>query len=150
PGVIGYGSLAERDEWLAVCRLPAVDYCDSHLYPQTSDAVADEAELAAFIDDRVQLAHFVAHKPVVFGEFGFDTRPERADWLGRPRAGWFRAFLERVRFDGGDGALAWIYQPWGGRPRDFGIYIDRSDTDDVRGALKAIAHVLAEPAPLNP
>src|SRR5439155_3910 len=89
-------------------------------------------------------------KPVVFGEFGFDTRPERADWLGRPRAGWFRTFLERVRFDGGDGALAWIYQPWGGKPRDFGIYVDRGDTDDVRGALKAVALALGEPSPRNP
>jgi hypothetical protein len=83
----------------------------------------------------------------VFGEFGFDTRPERADWLGRPRAGWFRAFLERVRFDGGDGALAWIYQPWSGKPRDFGIYVDRADTDDVRATLKAIAQDLLAPAP---
>jgi len=146
PGVIGYGSRAERDEWLAVCRLPSVDYCDSHLYPQTSDAVENEGELQAFIDDRVQLAHFVAHKPVVFGEFGFDTRPERDDWLGRPRAGWFRAFLERVLFDGGDGALAWIYQPWSGKPRDFGIYVDRGETDDVRGALKAVAERMLEPA----
>jgi mannan endo-1,4-beta-mannosidase len=146
PGVIGYASLKERDEWLAVCRLREVDYCDSHLYPQTSDAVEDPAQLDAFIDDRVQLAHFVAGKPVVFGEFGFDTRPERDAWLGRPRAGWFDAFLKRVRLDRGDGALAWIYQPWSGKPRDFGIYVDRADTDDVRGALKQIAALVDAPS----
>ena len=73
PGVMGYTSRAERAEWLAVCRLPTVDYCDSHLYPETTDRVASRARLEAYIDDRVQLARYVAHKPIVFGEFGFHT-----------------------------------------------------------------------------
>ena len=36
------------------------------------------------IDDRVQLAQHVARKPIVFGEFGFQTT--RAQFLARPRA----------------------------------------------------------------
>jgi len=137
PGVLGYGTRKERAEWAAVCRLPQVDYCDSHLYPQTTDAVPSLEELQKLIDDRVQLAHHVAHKPIVFGEFGFDTR--EASWLGRARAEWFDEFLGRVFRDGAEGALVWIYQPWAGQARDFGIYVDRPDTDDVRAVLRRIA-----------
>jgi mannan endo-1,4-beta-mannosidase len=139
PGVTGYGTRRERAEWLAICRLPAVDYCDSHLYPQTSDEVPSLADLQAFIDDRVQLARFVAGKPLVFGEFSFDTRRARDGWLGRGRADWFRDFLTRVFDDGAAGALAWIYQPWAGKERDFGIYVDRQETDDIRDVLRQAA-----------
>jgi hypothetical protein len=146
PGLMGYGTRKEREEWLSVCRLPSIDYCDSHLYPQTSDAVPSLEQLQAFIDDRVQLAHHVAHKPLVFGEFGFDTRGANASWLGRGRTAWFSDFIDRVFFDGAAGALVWIYQPWSGKERDFGIYVDRPDTDDVRGALKAaVARLSAAP-----
>ena len=150
PGVIGYVTRAERAEWLAVCRLPSVDYCDSHLYPDAADHVTSRDRLRGFIDDRVQLAHNVAQKPIVFGEFGFQTT--RADFLARPRARWFADFLERTFFDGGDGAMAWIYQPWSGHARDFGIYIDRADTDDVRAQLRSwAARVTARaPASRNP
>lgn len=137
PGVMGYTTRAERTQWLDVCRLPSIDYCDSHLYPETTDRVTSLVRLQGFIDDRVQLAHHVAKKPIVFGEFGFQTT--RPTFLARPRAEWFAAFLQRIFFDGGDGALAWIYQPWSGRARDFGIYVDRGDTDDVRAALRTVA-----------
>ena len=53
---MGYTSRAERTEWLAVCRLPTVDYCDSHLYAETTDRVTSKARLEQYIDDRVQLA----------------------------------------------------------------------------------------------
>ena len=136
-------------EWLAVCRLPTVDYCDSHLYAETTDRVTSRQRLQAFIDDRVQLARHVAHKPIVFGEFGFHT--DGAGYLDEPRAAWFSAFLERAIFDGAAGALAWIYQPWFGRARDFGIYVDRADTDDVRATMRKFAAVAAStPAPQNP
>lgn len=149
PGLLGYTSRRERAEWLAVCRMPAVDYCDSHLYPETTDRVTSLARLQAYIDDRVQLAHHVAHKPIVFGEFGFHTT--RPEWLERPRAAWFAAFLERTFVDGGGGALAWIYQPYLGKPRDFGIYVDRDDTDDVRATLRRYAAVAARaPVEHNP
>jgi mannan endo-1,4-beta-mannosidase len=149
PGVMGYTSRAERADWLAACRLPAVDYCDSHLYPETTDRVTSLARLLEYIDDRVQLARWVAHKPIVFGEFGFHT--DAAAFLSRPRADWFAAFLRRCRFDGAAGALAWIYQPWTGKARDFGIYVDRGDTDDVRAALGRYARLAATaPPPGNP
>jgi mannan endo-1,4-beta-mannosidase len=141
PGLLGYTSRAERAEWLAVCRLPSVDYCDSHLYPETTDRVTTLERLQQYIDDRAQLARFVAHKPLVFGEFGFQTT--RPAWLERPRGDWFAAFLERAFFDGAGGALAWIYQPWIGQARDFGIYVDRGDTDDVRAIMRRFAAVAA-------
>ena len=60
--------------------------------------------------------------------------------------------LPRARvLDGAAGALAWIYQPWPGHARDFGIYVDRADTDDVRAVLRKFAAVAASaPAPRNP
>jgi hypothetical protein len=147
--VMGYTSRAERAEWLAVCKLPDVDYCDSHLYPETTDRVASRERLEQFIDDRVQLAQHVARKPSVFGEFGFQTT--RAQFLARPRADWFGDFLGRAFFDGAAGALAWIYQPWAGHARDFGIYVDRRDTDDVRAMMQKFARVAATaPASRNP
>jgi hypothetical protein len=149
PGVMGYTSRAERAEWLAVCRLPTVDYCDSHLYAETTDRVTSRARLEQYIDDRVQLARYVAHKPLVFGEFGFHT--DAPSYLDAPRAQWFSAFLDRALVDGAAGALAWIYQPWFGKTRDFGIYVDRPDTDDVRGALRKFAALAAAtPSPANP
>jgi hypothetical protein len=145
PGVMGYTSRQERAEWLDVCRLPSVDYCDSHLYPESTDRVASKTRLEAYIDDRVQLAQHVAHKPIVFGEFGFHT--DRAAWLARPRADWFDSFLARALYDGAAGALVWIYQPWAGHARDFGVYVDRADTDDVRAALRKFAHLAAGAPP---
>ena len=149
PGVMGYTSRAERAEWLAVCELPTVDYCDSHLYPEGTDRVTSRARLEGYIDDRVQLARYVAHKPLVFGEFGFHT--DAPGYLAEPRARWYATFLERALVDGAAGALAWIYQPWLGKERDFGIYVDRPDTDDVRAALRKFAALAAAaPAPSNP
>ena len=149
PGVMGYTSRAERTEWLAVCRLPTVDYCDSHLYPESTDRVTSRQRLDEYIDDRVQLARYVAHKPIVFGEFGFRT--DEKGYLAEPRASWYAAFLDRAIVDGAAGALAWIYQPWLGKDRDFGIYTDRADTDDVRAELRKFAAVAAStPAPSNP
>src|SRR5262249_10397242 len=98
---------------------------------------------------RVQLARYVAHKPLVFGEFGFHT--DAPGYLETPRADWFVAFLGRALADGAGGALAWVYQPWLGHARDLGIYVDRSDTDDVRAALRRFATLAATaPQPSNP
>ncbi len=149
-GVEGYGTRAERAEWRAVCALPSVDFCDSHFYPQTTDRVADVRALEQRIDDRVQLAHFVVGKPIVFGEFGFDTRPDHDQWLGRGRASWFGRTLGQLARERVDGAVVWIYQAWSGAPRDFGIYVDRPDTDDVRATLRRFAARLSDRGPLNP
>jgi mannan endo-1,4-beta-mannosidase len=140
-----YTSRAERAAWLALCKLPEIDYCDGHLYPQTTDEVDDPARLYAYIDDRVQLARHVAKKPIVFGEFGFTGDA----WLGTPRKAWYERFLSRVFLDGAAGALAWIYQPWPGR--DFAIYVDHPDTDDLRSVLRGWAKkALSPPPPQNP
>src|SRR5262249_13366628 len=68
------------------------------------------------------------------------------------RARWFGDFLARLFDDGADGALVWIYQPWTGRARDFGIYVDRADTDDVRQVLRRAAARVEHgpPAAKNP
>jgi mannan endo-1,4-beta-mannosidase len=158
-GLAGYGSREDRTDWIAVHRLPEIDYCDSHLYPQGADAIAlDEQSrdehtseqlvkaavrrLRDLIDDRAQLARFVVGKPLVIGEVGFHTDPARP-WLGAAAGVWFRRVLDRLAADGGAGALAWIYQPWPttAKPASpgFGIYVDQPLTDDVRGALRRAA-----------
>jgi mannan endo-1,4-beta-mannosidase len=139
-GVAGYTSRNERSEWIRVHQLKEIDYCDSHLYPQTSDRVAGWARLGDFLDDRAQLAHHVIGKPLVIGEFGFHTTGKDGDrWLGLPRKELFKKVLARLGSDGVAGALVWIYQPWPDFARDFGIYTDRGNTLDVRGVLKQAA-----------
>jgi mannan endo-1,4-beta-mannosidase len=151
-GVIGYGTRTQRAEWRTVCALPAVDFCDAHLYPQYADRVDDVQGLLARVDDRVQLAHFVVGKPIIFGEFGFDTREDHALWRGVRRERWFDRLLGQFARDRVDGMMVWIYQPWTGHPRDFGIYVDRGDTDDVRATMRRYADRLAtrDQLPENP
>ena len=140
-GLLGYSMRAERAEWVRVHLLPEVDYCDSHLYMQNSEGGISLLRMQEFLDDRAQLAQFVIGKPLVIGEFGFRT-DGKPSYLGLPRARWFRELLERLFRDRGAGALVWIYQPYHGRLRDFGIYIDRPDTDDVRLTLRRFAERL--------
>ena len=137
-GLLGYSMRAERAEWVRVHQLPEVDYCDSHLYMQNSEGGISLLRMQQFLDDRAQLAQFVIRKPLVIGEFGFRTDGAPL-YLGLPRARWFRELLERLFRDRGAGALVWIYQPYHGHLRDFGIYIDRPDTDDVRLTLRSFA-----------
>lgn len=153
PGVVGYASRAERADWIAVHRLAAIDYCDSHLYVEHEPRLAGLRALRAAIDDRAQLCRFVVGKPLVIGEFGFRTDrggdPEALG--GAPPQAWFRRLLSRALADGAAGALAWIYQPWSGAPRDFGIYTDRPDTDEVRAVMRALSpRFAAAPAANNP
>jgi hypothetical protein len=70
PGVSVYRTESERRDWLAVCKLPEVDFCDAHVYPEDLLHNRDAALLESAIDDFVQLAHHVAGKPLVLGEFG--------------------------------------------------------------------------------
>jgi mannan endo-1,4-beta-mannosidase len=138
-GVFGYGTRAERAVWLGACRRPQVDFCDSHFYAETSDLIGTPAELDDAFDDRAQLAHFVAKKPLVLGEIGFDTRRATPWFLGLSRSAWFNRALRRIRYDAIDGVMVWIYQPFATTERDFGIYTDRGSTDDVRAILRAAA-----------
>lgn len=155
PGLLGYDLLADRAEWVRVHRLPEIDYCDSHIYPPPvwSDPAAGGAAAPAAwrhlrdqIDDRAQLCRFVVGKPLLIGEFGFRTDATRT-LLGAPRSRWFGRFVDQVLQSGAAGALAWIYEPFSGAPRDYGIYTDRPDTDDVREALRRRALRLAASPP---
>lgn len=135
-GHIGYTRQAQRDTWLAVQRLPEVDYADAHAYPTTLRAVRTLADLDDFIDDHAQLARHVIEKPFVWGEFGFGTtlRVHR----GLPRARWYDRFLARARRDDADGALVWIYAASQDPPREHGIFVDppaQARTRDVRALL---------------
>lgn len=150
-GLLGYSMRSERAEWIRTQQLPEIDYCDSHLYMQNSEGGISLRRMHEFLDDRAQLAQFVIKKPLLIGEFGFRTDGE-LQYLGLPRRRWFHELLDRLFRDRGAGALVWIYQPYHGKPRDFGIYIDRPDTDDVRDTLRRFAERLRQgfSAPPNP
>lgn len=150
-GLLGYRTRVERLAFLAIHRLPEVDYCDLHLYLQNGEVPPSVALMNDVLDDGAQLSRFVLGKPLLIGEFGFRTDGERL-YLKKPRADWFRMLLTRHFQNGGAGALVWLYEPFQKKPRDFGIYTDRADTADVRAALRqAAARLLLGPAfPQNP
>ncbi|MFO0711795.1 MAG: hypothetical protein U0353_18225 [Sandaracinus sp.] len=139
-GHIGYVTRAQRETWLAVHRLPEIDYADAHAYPTSYERVRTLGELDDFVDDPVQLAHHVLHKPFVWGEVGFSTR--RRVHAGLRRARWWERFFERSSADRVDGALAWIYATSTERPHDHGLDVDGPDverTTDVRRVLARFA-----------
>ena len=135
-GHIGYTRREQRDTWLAVQRLPEVDYADAHAYPTLLRSVRTLPALDDFIDDHVQLAHHVVGKPFVWGEFGFSTNQRIHH--GQRRDRWYERFLARSDVDGVDGALAWIYTVAADRPQEHGLYVDGAAvarTRDVRDVL---------------
>jgi mannan endo-1,4-beta-mannosidase len=139
-GHLGYARASDRATWLAVQQLPEIDYADAHAYPLRSGRVRTRADLARFVDDRAQLALFVARKPLVFGELGFST--SRRGRPGGARAAWFESFLARCHRDGVAGVLVWHYAPHDPRAREHAI------APDVPGdaAMRAVRRVLAEAA----
>ncbi len=143
-GVTGYGSLVRRTEWLRVCRLPGVSYCDAHLYPEESWRLQRPRNLDEQIDDRAQLARYVAHKPILFGEFGFSAALKKRHDLGagshRPPRWWMDRFLRRARFDGAAGALVWIYLSHCHEKRRFPIWVDRPASRPIRRTIRRWAH----------
>ena len=146
PGLLGYDTIAERQEWVRVMQLPLVDYCDAHLYPQDNYyKLRGRTQIERAVDDVAQLARFVVKKPLIFGEFGFRAHPPT--WEGQHRAGWFDVFLRRVFDDGAAGALVWIYEPWFGRERRHGIYVDHERGAAVRAVLRRQAERLVQPLP---
>jgi hypothetical protein len=149
-GHIGYQRASARETWLAVQRLPEIDYCDAHAYPTAYQRVHDLDELARFVDDRIQLAHHVARKPFVWGEFGFGTSGHQV--LGIARARWYDAFLRASHRDGAAGALVWTYVPYEDRPREHGIHPDGDGarrTRDVRAVLARHARRWARSPPVE-
>jgi len=137
-GVTGYATLARRAEWLKVCRLREVDFCDAHLYPEETWRLRHPRDLDETIDDRVQLAHHVARKPILFGEFGFtEGIAKRKDLGRRSQRWWVSRFLRRVRFDGASGALIWLYLPHKTpSKRRFPVWVDHKRSLPLRRVLR--------------
>lgn len=142
PGTLGYDLQLERAEWVRVCKMREVAYCDQHSYPEERLRTRRWKDLKRYIDDRVQLAHHVVGKPIVFGEFGFADRGP-----SRRRAVLHRRFLRRIFYDGGNGALVWIYQPTLDWRRRYGVLIDQRDHRRVRRALGGSGRALMRRAP---
>jgi mannan endo-1,4-beta-mannosidase len=146
PGLLGYDSRREREEWLRVMQLPEVDFCDLHFYPTDNEhKLKGRAPIERAVDDAAQLARFVARKPLVIGEFGFPIHPPL--WEGLARPAWFEAFLGRAVEDGAAGVMAWIYEPWQGRERAHGIYYDNAIGAAVRVVMRRHAAALAAGPP---
>ena len=148
-GHIGYTRREQRDTWLAIQRLPEIDYADAHAYPMELRSVSTFAELDDFIDDHVQLAHHVVGKPFIWGEFGFPIRPGTR--FGPSRARWFERFLARSGADGVDGALAWIYTVSADHPQEHELLVDdpaAARTRTVRDVMARAAARWSEDAPM--
>ena len=142
PGLLGYNLRRERQAWMEMCKLPRVSYCDQHIYPEERLRSRGVRNMRLYVDDRVQLAHHVVGKPVVFGEFGFADGPR-----SHARARWHRRFLQRLFFDGGNGAMVWIYQPTLSWRRRYGIMVDDPRHLPVRRALASAARRVSRHAP---
>jgi mannan endo-1,4-beta-mannosidase len=145
PGVSVYRTERERRDWLAVCKLPEVDFCDAHFYPEDLLKNRDTALLEAALDDVVQLAHYVAEKPLVLGEFGVHG-DVAGNWENQTRGYWMGRVLERLRFDGAAGGIVWLYQPAGGEDRRHGISVGDTAAEGPRAAIREAAAKRAMPA----
>lgn len=142
-GHLGYSRLRDRSLWTQVCALESVSYCDSHAYPLREGRVRTRARLERWIDDRVHLAHHVAHKPLLFGEIGVPNG--RGVLYGRRRARWLSLFLERVIANGAGGAMVWTYLPSSVPPRTYAVYAHGERAGET-AALRRVLSVQADRA----
>jgi len=152
-GVSEYHTLALRSEWLKVCRLREVDFCDAHLYPGESWRLRRPRDLDEILDDRVQLAHHVAHKPILFGEFGFRESIVKRKKLGRrSQRWWVSRFLRRVHYNGASGAMIWFYLPHSKAQRKFPVWVDHKHSLPLRRVLRGWAARFGQGPPrrINP
>lgn len=141
-GHIGFVRAAERRTWLEVASMPEIDFADAHAYPAEWDRVRTIRELDAYVDDHVALAHRYAHKPFVWGEYGFSGA--RAALRGT-RARLFDAFLDRSEASGVDGSLAWVFSTSADAPHTHAILVDSHDRAslDVERVIAEHAHVIS-------
>jgi mannan endo-1,4-beta-mannosidase len=137
-GHIGFVRAAERRTWLEVASMPEIDFADAHAYPAEWDRVRTMRELDAYVDDHVALAHRYAHKPFVWGEYGFSGAHAA---LRGSRARLFDAFLDRSEASGVDGSLAWVFSASADAPRSHAILVDSADASSLR-----VEQVIAEHA----
>src|SRR5690606_20238975 len=122
--------------------------CDSHAYPMRPGRMQSEARLLRWIDDRVQLAHHVAAKPLLYGELGVPGVRRRV--LRRPPAAWTRTFFRRVLANGASGGLLWTYLPSTESQRTYAVYAHgerQRGTADLRRALARVARLAARRSP---
>lgn len=138
PGVSGYRTRRQRNDWLAICRLPEIDICDGHIYPEPLLEQRGMDALEPMIDDFVQLSRHVAGKPFFMGEFGMAGDPSYS-WKGVSRGDWFRRIFARIFSGGAAGGLVWIYEPWTGKQREHGIFVGHEPSMPVRKALSSVA-----------
>lgn len=107
-GHIGYRTSRQREVWARVQELLSIDYSDAHGYPEEDPRVDSRRALDRYVDDRLLVALSRAHKPFVWGEFGY-----RVTAPGPRAASMDDAFLRRSFDHGASGALLWIYAPPG-------------------------------------
>ncbi len=140
-GHVGFVRAAERRTWLEVASMPEIDFADAHAYPAEWDRVRTVRELDAYVDDHVALAHRYAHKPFVWGEYGFSGVRGA---LHRSRARLFDAFLDRSESAGVDGSLAWVFSTSEDAPRTHAILVGSGDraSVDVQRVIAEHAHVI--------
>ena len=90
-GALGYTLLREREEWLRIQQLPEVDFCDSHIYPESLEGFKMAAGPGACWSYSTIARRCVATSPkaLVIGEFAYHTDAGQTLY-GRPRASGFR------------------------------------------------------------
>ncbi len=136
-GVTEYHTLPLRQEWLKLCRLREVDFCDAHLYPGESWRLRQGRDLDDILDDRVQLAHHIARKPIVFGEFAFARSiVKRKRLRRRSQRYWVGRFLRRIHFNGAAGAMIWLYLPHSKAKRKYPVWVDHKQSLPLRRTLR--------------
>ena len=77
---------------------------------------------------RIALAEIALHKPLVFGEFGFERASER---LPGSRARWSEVFLSHFLKRSAEGALVWLYEPGDNPRRSHSISANLGDRDSL-------------------
>jgi mannan endo-1,4-beta-mannosidase len=138
PGVWGYRTARERREWIADHKLPAVDFCDVHLYPRDdADSFAATPDLMRdFIENRMAAA-LAVRKPLVFGEWGM----VREGFGGVTQPDWFKNYFASAAQAGVAGASFWIVTP--DPEREYGVVFDPARDADVRAEIKRGANLFA-------
>lgn len=148
-GVSLYRLVRERREWQTVCALPAVDFCDGHLYPEETLGNRPPELIDRAIDDFVLIAQHRVKKPFVLGEFGVQGQgDEPRRWQGRTRAEWIARVYERLAFDAAAGGLLWIYQPSGTPIGGHAVVLGDPASEEIRAVVRAAAARLSERAKL--
>lgn len=149
-GVSLYRLVRERREWQAVCALPALDFCDGHIYPEETLGNRPPELVDRAIDDFVLIAQHRVKKPFILGEFGVQGQgDEPRRWQGRTRAEWIARVYERLAYDAAAGGLLWIYQPSGTPIGGHAVVMGDPASEEIRAVVRAAAARLDQRAKLS-